>query len=129
MTVRLPAGQVVKGCWQLSGAHHGDRDSDRTAGKAALQDFPAFQAAGVTTLDVADHYGPGEELIGALSCRDLQIVQIPPQNPTIEPRFCWVALFEAIRRYLQSGLFYGLHGSTLDCRVCKAHFARCKPSA
>ena len=56
--------QVVKGCWQLSGAHHGDRDSDRTAGEAAVRDFAAFQAAGVTTLDVADHYGPGEELIG-----------------------------------------------------------------
>ena len=59
------AVQVVKGCWQLSGAHRGDRDSDRTAGEAALQDFATFQAAGVTTLDVADHYGPGEELIGA----------------------------------------------------------------
>lgn len=66
--------QVVKGCWQLSGAHHGDRDSDRTAGEAAVRDFAAFQAAGITTLDVADHYGPGEELIGDLyrphrSCR------------------------------------------------------------
>ena len=59
--------QVVKGCWQLSGAHHGDRDSDRTAGEAAVRDFAAFQAAGVTTLDVADHYGPGEELIGVPS--------------------------------------------------------------
>ena len=56
--------QVVKGCWQLSGAHRGDRDSDRTAGEAAVRDFAAFQAAGITTLDVADHYGPGEELIG-----------------------------------------------------------------
>ena len=29
-----------------------------------MRDFAAFQAAGITTLDVADHYGPGEELIG-----------------------------------------------------------------
>lgn len=55
---------MVKGCWQLSGAHHGDPDSDRTGGEAAVRDFAAFQAAGITTFDVADHYGPGEELIG-----------------------------------------------------------------
>ena len=60
----LGSPQVVKGCWQLSGAHRGDHDSDRTAGNAAVRDFAAFQAAGITTLDVADHYGPGEELIG-----------------------------------------------------------------
>ena len=62
----IPAAavQVVKGCWQLSGGHRGERETDRTGGDAAVADFAAFRAAGITTLDVADHYGPGEELIG-----------------------------------------------------------------
>ena len=56
--------QVIKGCWQLSGGHRGDAASDRTSGSEAEQDFAAFAAAGVTTFDTADHYGPSEQLIG-----------------------------------------------------------------
>jgi aryl-alcohol dehydrogenase-like predicted oxidoreductase len=56
--------QVIKGCWQLSGGHRGDAASDRTAGSEAEQDFGAFAAAGITTFDTADHYGPSEQLIG-----------------------------------------------------------------
>ena len=72
--------QVVKGCWQLSGSHHGDQDSDRTGGEAAVKDFAAFQSAGITTFDVADHYGPGEVLIGAQhsrvsECRDFEYLE------------------------------------------------------
>lgn len=39
--------QVVKGCWQLSGGHKGDRASDRTGGSAAVEDFDKFFDAGV----------------------------------------------------------------------------------
>lgn len=55
---------MIKGCWQLSGGHHGDAASDRTAGRQAVEDFAAFVASGVTTFDAADHYGPAEVLIG-----------------------------------------------------------------
>jgi aryl-alcohol dehydrogenase-like predicted oxidoreductase len=60
----LNVSRVVKGCWQLSGGHRGDRDSDRTVGKSAVDDFDAFVNAGITTFDTADIYGPSEELIG-----------------------------------------------------------------
>jgi aryl-alcohol dehydrogenase-like predicted oxidoreductase len=56
--------QVIKGNWQLSGGHRGDKVDDRTAGAAALQDFDAFVQAGITTFDTADIYGPSEGIIG-----------------------------------------------------------------
>jgi len=56
--------QVIKGCWQLSGGHRGDGETDRTVGRAALEDFEAFYNAGITSWDCADHYGPAESLIG-----------------------------------------------------------------
>ncbi len=60
----LEISRVVKGCWQLSGGHAGDRATDRTSGKAAIEDFQKFVAAGVTTFDTADIYGPSERIIG-----------------------------------------------------------------
>ncbi|KAG2435732.1 hypothetical protein HXX76_006929 [Chlamydomonas incerta] len=60
----LNISRVVKGCWQLSGGHKGAKETDRTGGQAAVEDFGKFVAAGVTTFDAADHYGPAEALIG-----------------------------------------------------------------
>lgn len=60
----LEISRVVKGCWQLSGGHAGDRATDRTSGKAAVQDFQKFVEAGITTFDTADIYGPSERIIG-----------------------------------------------------------------
>jgi aryl-alcohol dehydrogenase-like predicted oxidoreductase len=60
----LEISRVVKGCWQLSGGHAGDRATDRTSGKAAVQDFQKFVDAGITTFDTADIYGPSERIIG-----------------------------------------------------------------
>jgi len=64
ITPGLEISQVVKGCWQLSGGHAGDRATDRTSGKAAVQDFQQFVQAGITTFDTADIYGPSERIIG-----------------------------------------------------------------
>jgi len=60
----IQVSRVVKGCWQLSGGHKGDRKTDRTAGSAAVNDFSRFVSSGVTTFDTADIYGPSERLIG-----------------------------------------------------------------
>ncbi|CAG9464603.1 unnamed protein product [Pedinophyceae sp. YPF-701] len=60
----LPVSRIVKGCWQLSGAHRGDRATDRTTGAAAVEDFGAYERAGITAFDTADIYGPSEGLIG-----------------------------------------------------------------
>lgn len=51
----LPA--CAAGCWQLSGGHKGDKATDRTAGRDAIADFGAFRDAGITSFDMADHYG------------------------------------------------------------------------
>ncbi len=55
----LEVSRVVKGCWQLSGGHRGDAASDRTQGQKAVEDFGAFERAGVTAFDTADIYGKG----------------------------------------------------------------------
>ncbi|KAL4429190.1 hypothetical protein ABPG77_010169 [Micractinium sp. CCAP 211/92] len=60
----LEISRLLQGCWQLSGGHAGDRATDRTSGQAAIDDFSAFVAAGITTFDTADIYGPSESLIG-----------------------------------------------------------------
>ena len=60
----LEISRIVKGCWQLSGGHHGDKATDRTNAANAIEDFGKFVDAGITTFDTADIYGPSEELIG-----------------------------------------------------------------
>lgn len=51
--------RLLNGMWQVSGAH-GDIQP-----QAALQDMLAYHAAGYKTWDLADHYGPAEDFIGA----------------------------------------------------------------
>ena len=53
LTPRLSVSRVIKGCWQLSGGHRGERASDRTGGREAVADFGEFAANGVTTFDMA----------------------------------------------------------------------------
>ncbi|TMJ56958.1 MAG: aldo/keto reductase, partial [Alphaproteobacteria bacterium] len=50
--------RVLNGMWQVSGAH-GRIDPERAV--AAMFDY---HNAGFTTWDLADHYGPAEDLIG-----------------------------------------------------------------
>ena len=50
---------VLNGMWQVSG-RHGSIDP-----QAALQSMIAYHDAGFTTWDLADHYGPAEDFIGA----------------------------------------------------------------
>lgn len=55
--------RVLNGMWQVSGAH-GAIDP-----AAALNDMIAYHQAGFTTWDLADHYGPAEDFIGAFRLR------------------------------------------------------------
>ncbi len=55
----LTVCRTLTGMWQVSGAH-GAIDP-----AAALQAMLAYHDAGLTTWDLADHYGPAEDLIGA----------------------------------------------------------------
>src|SRR5262245_39537458 len=59
LTPDLRICRILNGLWQVSGAHG---PIDRAAALAAM---PAYHDAGFTTWDLADHYGPAEDLIGA----------------------------------------------------------------
>ena len=50
--------RVLNGMWQVSGAH-GAIES-----KSAIASMFEYVDAGFTTWDLADHYGPSEDLIG-----------------------------------------------------------------
>jgi aryl-alcohol dehydrogenase-like predicted oxidoreductase len=50
--------RILNGMWQVSGAH-GPIDPAR-----AVDEMFAYHDAGFTTWDLADHYGPAEDLIG-----------------------------------------------------------------
>ena len=50
--------RILNGMWQVSGAH------GRINPQSAIQDMFKYLNAGFTTWDLADHYGPAEDLIG-----------------------------------------------------------------
>ncbi|MBD6619458.1 aldo/keto reductase [Komarekiella sp. 'clone 1'] len=50
--------RILNGMWQVSGGH------GRIDPKAAIQAMFKYMDAGFTTWDLADHYGPAEDLIG-----------------------------------------------------------------
>jgi aryl-alcohol dehydrogenase-like predicted oxidoreductase len=55
--------RIVNGMWQVGGGH-GRIDPGR-----AVAAMAAYHAAGFTSWDLADHYGPAEDLIGAFRRR------------------------------------------------------------
>jgi aryl-alcohol dehydrogenase-like predicted oxidoreductase len=55
----LDCVQILNGMWQVSGAH-GPIDP-----RAAVATMRTYHDAGLTTWDLADHYGPAEDFIGA----------------------------------------------------------------
>ena len=58
-TPDLTICRVLNGMWQVSGGH------GRIDPTAAVATMFAYHDAGFTTWDLADHYGPAEDLIGA----------------------------------------------------------------
>ena len=58
LTHDLRICRLLNGLWQVSGAHGA---IDR---RAAISDMFAYHDAGLTTWDLADHYGPAEDFIG-----------------------------------------------------------------
>ena len=59
LTTDIAICRILNGLWQVSGAH-GAIDPDR-----AVAAMFQYHDAGFTTWDLADHYGPAEDLIGA----------------------------------------------------------------
>jgi aryl-alcohol dehydrogenase-like predicted oxidoreductase len=54
----LPMCRILNGMWQVSGTH-GTIDPE-----AAVQSMFAYLDSGLTTWDLADHYGPAEDFVG-----------------------------------------------------------------
>jgi aryl-alcohol dehydrogenase-like predicted oxidoreductase len=63
LTPDLSICRILNGMWQVSGAH-GRIDPD-----TALDAMFEYHDSGFTTWDLADHYGPAEDLIGAFRSR------------------------------------------------------------
>ena len=64
----LRVSRLVCGLWQVADLEReGGLGLDREAALAALAQH---RAAGLTTLDMADHYGSAEELVGEFGERD-----------------------------------------------------------
>lgn len=63
LTPDLRICRALNGMWQVSGAH------GRIDSQAALDAMLAYHDAGLTTWDLADHYGPAEDFIGAFRRR------------------------------------------------------------
>jgi aryl-alcohol dehydrogenase-like predicted oxidoreductase len=55
----LPICRLLNGLWQVSGGH------GRIDPAAAVAEMLGYHDAGFTTWDLADHYGPAEEFVGA----------------------------------------------------------------
>jgi aryl-alcohol dehydrogenase-like predicted oxidoreductase len=58
LTPDMPIVRILNGMWQVSGAH------GRIEPERAVTAMLAYHDAGFTTWDLADHYGPAEDLIG-----------------------------------------------------------------
>src|ERR1051326_1286795 len=58
LTSDLSICPLLNGMWQVSGGH-GSIDGD-----AAVEAMLSYHDSGLTTWDLADHYGPAEDFIG-----------------------------------------------------------------
>ena len=62
----LSISRVLTGLWQLADMERDGRTIDRERAAAAME---AYASAGLTTFDMADHYGPAEEVAGLFRAR------------------------------------------------------------
>jgi aryl-alcohol dehydrogenase-like predicted oxidoreductase len=74
---------ILNGMWQVSGGH------GRIDPAQAVDDMMAYHDAGYTTWDLADHYGPAEEFIGAFR-RRLSAERGPMALETMQAFTKWV---------------------------------------
>jgi len=83
LTSDLSLHRLLNGMWQVSGAH-GPIDP-----RAALPAMLALHAAGYTTWDLADHYGPAEDFIGEFR-RQLSAAHGPAALAEVQAFTKWV---------------------------------------
>ena len=79
----LPICRILNGMWQVSGAH------GRIDPAAAIRSMFDYLDAGLTTWDLADHYGPAEDFIGEFR-RQLATERGPEALPGVQAFTKWV---------------------------------------
>ena len=93
----LEISRVVTGLWQVADQERGGVALDAEAASGAME---PYADAGLTTFDVADHYGSAELIAGALARRrtDVQLLTkwVPEPGPATEE-----AVDAAVRRALR----------------------------
>ena len=57
----LRISRIITGLWQIADMERDNRSLDRERAACAMQ---AYSSAGLTTFDMADHYGSAEEIAG-----------------------------------------------------------------
>jgi aryl-alcohol dehydrogenase-like predicted oxidoreductase len=77
--------RVLTGMWQLSGGH-----GYRPEQAPALADMEALVRAGFTTFDLADHYGPAEDFVGAFRAQRREDASVPPPARPLQFHTKWV---------------------------------------
>lgn len=83
LTHNLQIHRLLNGMWQVSGAH-GPIDRSK-----AIRAMLAYHAAGFTTWDLADHYGPAEDFIGEFR-RQLKATRGPAALAEVQAFTKWV---------------------------------------
>ena len=83
-TSSLEVSRTIQGHWQLAGGHGKYKETD------AIANMEAHLAAGITTLDTADIYGPSELIVGKFT----------KSNPSAVPltKFCCFRFLDEIDR-------------------------------
>jgi aryl-alcohol dehydrogenase-like predicted oxidoreductase len=85
--------RIVNGMWQVAGGH-GYIDAGR-----AVEEMVQYHLAGLTTWDLADIYGPAEDLIGEF-CKKLESGLGPAQLQNVKALTKWVPEPRTITREL-----------------------------
>ena len=92
----LLISRIVTGLWQVADQERGGAALDPQAAAAAMA---AYADAGLTTFDMADHYGSAEVIAGTLAARrdDVQFLTkwVPEPGPASQ-----AAVYEAVARAL-----------------------------
>lgn len=100
----LRISRVVTGLWQIADMERDDRSLDKERAARSMQDYAR---AGLTTFDMADHYGSAEEIAGIFGQRyadgaDVRLLTKWVPKPGRSTREAVVEAVERALRRLQS---------------------------
>ena len=108
-TADLGICRILNGMWQVSGAH-GHIEPAR-----AVEEMFSYHDAGFTTWDLADHYGPAEDFIGAFR-RQFAARYGAERLPEIQALTKWVPHpCRMTRRVVEEAIGVSLSRMGVDC--------------